>query len=334
MKFKRFALMVVLAALAATFVACGQTGGKSEALSALPDGEYQWIMSMNPNELLKSQFVTSLKEGFPMAEGALSEMTAKANETGMKLDDVKVVSVFGNTGGDVFLFADSTLSADEAIKVMKEEKGESFKETEKDSVKYFMNEDTDEAVFFSGNTIVQSSQKAIEKMLETKAGKGKKYLDSEAYKKAAKYYDPGQTISFYAGDIASQGGVNPSMAAMAFAEFETDQAKLQALGEAMAKATSFGGKIKVTDAIKGDLAVIYSDAEAAKLIADFFTANKDKMFEKAAVQAEQAAAMTGLNYDKDKVLALKNAFNFKADGEALVININLSWNDISFLFAE
>ena len=334
MKFKRFALMVVLAAIAATFAACGQAGNGGAAMAALPDGDYQWIVSVKPNELMKSQFVENVKKSFPMAEGAFSQMTSQAEESGFKLEDIDTISAFSSKEGDTYAIASGSFKPEDAIKGFEEDKGVKMKEMEIEGVKYFAAEENDEAIYFAGNAAVSTSKDNISKVLETVAGKGKKFVDSEAYKKAAKYFDQGQTFSFYAPDMASENAFDPSMAQMMFGMFEQDAEKLQALGEAMAAMKGFGAKIKVTDRISGDMAMIFADNTSAKVLADFYNANKDKMFEMAASQAEQATAMAGLKYDKEKILALKKAFNFKTDGDALVININLAWSDISFMFEE
>jgi ribosomal protein L10 len=336
MKFKRFALMVVLAALAATFMACGQAGngGGSAAMAALPDGDYQWIVSVKPNELMKSQFVEKVKESFPMAEGAFSELTNQAEESGFKLEDIDTISAFSNKEGDTYAFADGKFKPEEAIKGFEKDKGVKMEEMESEGMKYYVAEENDEAIYFAGNTAISTSKENITKVLETVAGKGDKYIDSDAYKKAVKYFDQGQTFSFYAPEMGGQAAFDPSMAQMVFGMYEQDPEKLKALGEAMAAMTGFGAKIKVTDKINGNVAVIFSDNDSAKVLADFYNANKDKMFEMAAMQAEQATAMAGLKYDKEKILALKKVFNFKAEGDSLVIGINLAWNDISFMFEE
>lgn len=334
MKFKHFALMAVFAVVAITFVACGQTGsGSNEALATLPDAEYQWIMTINPNELINSQFVKNVKEGFPMAAMLFTGIDEQANETGIKLEEIDVISVFFKAGEftEPYAFAQGSFKQEAAIKQIEEEKGIKLEEIEKDGLKYFAEEDGDKAMYFAGNTAVQSSKEAIEKLVDTVAGNGKKYIDSEAYKTASKYFDHGQTFSFYAANFGEDAAINTASSA-AFEMFEKDAAKVEALTEAANKISGMGAKIKVTNAVKGDVAILFSDAEAAKLLANFLNDHKDEMFEKAAEEGEQAATMTGLKYNREKMLALKNCFSYKAEGEAVIVGINLSWDNISFLF--
>lgn len=315
------------------FTACAPGGGSGASMMAtVPDGDYQMVFHFKPNEFLKSGFITKMKANFEQSAMFLADLEKGPEETGMKIEEIDSMMAFATTSGDAITMISGNFDQAKVRAEFEKNKGATLTEKTEAGKTYWIDSDYDAGMIFNGNVGIQANEEALKSIIATMGGTGKKYTDSEAYKKVGRLMDTGATISFASANAES---FDPSMMAMQIGMFEEDQEKVQMLSESFSKVTAMAGNFTMRDAIDGRFSVVFSEAAAAKSVADYMNGKKDFFFEKIADQAQELAAMMpDYNIDRDKIKGLSRLFSFAAEGDLMHVNIKVAWDDIAFLFAK
>lgn len=318
--------------MAFLLTACGPGGGSGASMmAAVPDGDYQAVFSFKPNEFIKSGFITKLKENFPMAEMMFAELESGPEQSGMKLEEIDTIMAFTATDGENIMMISGSFDPTKARAEFEKNQGVTLTEKKEGATTYWHDADSDAGLLFNGNVGFQATEAGLKKVIGTMAGSGKKYVDGDSYKKVGHLMNSGATISFAAGNT---GEFDPSMMAMQLGQMEEDQEKVEMLTAAMGKMTGTAGSFTIKDSVDGRISMVFSEAAAAKNVADYMNGKKDYIFEQMADQAqEMAAMMPNFNVDRDKIKALARTLSFAAEGDVMHVNIHVAWDDIAFLFA-
>lgn len=331
MKMKFAAATLLLGMLTFGLIACGPGGGGGAGASMLglvPAGDIDGIITVKPVELFESEFLSNLTDSFPLFTLIMSQMKSQMADTAIDIEKLDMLLFAGSEEKQLVMFK-ADWAEEDLVSSYEDDKGVELKQTEYGGMSYWLDETKGDAMAHIGDVYVTGPEEMVKKVIDLNGGTGEKYADSEAFAKAGKYIDLNATVSFFKADATETLDFEMMKQQMA-AEGE-DEETIEAMTAAMEKLDAMGGSFKVTNAINGNVAMMFTDEASAKAMTDIIGKKKDIEFEKAA-DSLQAMSQMGINADKEKFMKLAEKITFSQSGMDMITKVNIAWADLAFLF--